>query len=742
MAEIEILVKGKNQANLDKLATDAKKAGKEVGDGLQKGFKEGEQASERTRKQIGDDLDKTAKKAKTSGEEGGKGYGEGFASAVNTAQGGPQAAVDGALEKIGGGGGAAAAGAAIGGLLIKGFSDLMAREDLGGVLSAQLGGTVQDAGRYGHLAGKIYADNYGNAIEDAAAGIKAVVQNKLVAANATDAELAKMSEMAMTVAKVTEEDANAVAQAAHHMLVNGLASSAEEAFDIITRASQNGLDVSHDLLDTLVEYSTKFRDLGLNGQDAMGLISQALKAGARDTDTAADALKEFAIRAQDGSVSTARGFRTIGLDANSMGEAIAAGGSRARAALGETLDGLRAIHEPIIRDQAAVDLFGTKAEDLGDALYGMNLHTVGKEMDEVAGATERAGKSMETSGQTVERAWRNTTNALTDFAAHEIRGVEAANDIAETIARGFKPEALAGTPVADSEWVKAYKERVDEAAHAWDREGSSIKKSTRSLEENIKVHQESMQLFESLAGAEITYQKAVDDATEAVKKNGKTVDIHTEKGRENKQALLDMADSAWAQISAMDANGESAANLTVTMATARDQFIDVARKMGMSGEAANHLADQLRLIPRDIQMYMGLHGQEAAENTIRTLKGHLIDLTNRPYVASIVVTEKHPAGGGKMFIGYGHGGVVGHAAEGGPRGNRVLVGEQGPEIVDLAPGSMVHSNADSQRMMAGGGGSGRSPETTVRFTGELDSYMATAWMKAYQDGLIRIEART
>lgn len=49
------------------------------------------------------------------------------------------------------------------------------------------------------------------------------------------------------------------------------------------------------------------------------------------------------------------------------------------------------------------------------------------------------------------------------------------------------------------------------------------------------------------------------------------------------------------------------------------------------------------------------------------------------------------------------GGVVGSAATGGVRNNRVWVGEQGPELLDLPPGSMVHSNPDSMRMAGGGG---------------------------------------
>jgi hypothetical protein len=53
-----------------------------------------------------------------------------------------------------------------------------------------------------------------------------------------------------------------------------------------------------------------------------------------------------------------------------------------------------------------------------------------------------------------------------------------------------------------------------------------------------------------------------------------------------------------------------------------------------------------------------------------------------------------------------HGGVTGAAASGGVRSNRTVVGEAGPEVVDLPPGATVHTTGDSARMLAGMGGGG------------------------------------
>ena len=58
--------------------------------------------------------------------------------------------------------------------------------------------------------------------------------------------------------------------------------------------------------------------------------------------------------------------------------------------------------------------------------------------------------------------------------------------------------------------------------------------------------------------------------------------------------------------------------------------------------------------------------------------------------------------------GLGGGGRVGAAATGGVRNNMTMVGEHGPELVDLPVGSRVKSNPDTKRMMgkSGGGGGG------------------------------------
>lgn len=66
--------------------------------------------------------------------------------------------------------------------------------------------------------------------------------------------------------------------------------------------------------------------------------------------------------------------------------------------------------------------------------------------------------------------------------------------------------------------------------------------------------------------------------------------------------------------------------------------------------------------------------------------------------------------------GYAHGGITG-AAGGGMRSGMKMVGEFGPELIQLPPSTRVHSNSDTRRMMASGKGGGGNMSITINSGG-------------------------
>ena len=63
--------------------------------------------------------------------------------------------------------------------------------------------------------------------------------------------------------------------------------------DILTIGFQNGANYSGELLDTMREYSPKFKELGLDADTAMAYLIQGAQNGAFNLDKVGDAMKEF-----------------------------------------------------------------------------------------------------------------------------------------------------------------------------------------------------------------------------------------------------------------------------------------------------------------------------------------------------------------------------------------------------------------------------------------------------------------
>jgi hypothetical protein len=321
--------------------------------------------------------------------------------------------------------GAALAGAAIGAALAAGVAGMMEKSKTDALLAAQLGAGPQMAAEFGKISGDLYAKGFGETAADVSNALKGVWQNGLVDEDAATADIERVTGRILTLGQVMTEDADRISSTVSQMIRTGMVKSAEEGFDLLARGTQQGINKSQDLLDVFNEYPTQFRKLGLDGPAAMGLLSQAIKAGARDSDTAADALKEFSIRAVDGSKTSAAGYKALGLDAKAMTAQMAAGGEGAAAGLDTVLDRLRAMKDPVAQSQAAVALFGTKAEDLGAALFSMDGTSAAAALGSVEGAAKKAGDTLAGStGAKLEQFKRKAQMALVDTMAKAVPYIE------------------------------------------------------------------------------------------------------------------------------------------------------------------------------------------------------------------------------------------------------------------------------------------------------------------------------
>lgn len=319
----------------------------------------------------------------------------------------------------------AAAFTGIGAVAAGGFASALNMEPVIDKMVAGIGAVEPLASDLGKAAADVYAGAWGDSMEDVAGAIEAVWKSGAITSSATTDELEAATAAAFDLSNVMGEEVGPVMVAVGQMVKTGLAANATEAFDIIARGQQLGLNKAEDLLDTFNEYSTQFRKLGLDGKEALGLISQGLRGGARDADIVADAFKEFSIRSIDGSKLTgesltaiaqesklttaeitkmtaegAKGLKGLGLDAEEMSRRIAMGGPTAKATLGLIIERLNAMKDPIERDAVGVGLFGSQWEDLGDAFRTLDVSTAVGSLGQVDGAMAGLSKTINDNAKT------------------------------------------------------------------------------------------------------------------------------------------------------------------------------------------------------------------------------------------------------------------------------------------------------------------------------------------------------
>ena len=206
----------------------------------------------------------------------------------------------------------------------------------------------------------VYGSNFGESMEDAAAGVSEVYK----ATKLTGDELAATTKGAYALADTFGYDVAESARAAKAMMTN-FGVSGEEAMGLIAAGAQNGLDYSGELIDSINEYSVQFAKLGFSADDMFNIFQQGADSGAWNLDKVGDAVKEFSIRSIDGSKTTTEAFEALGLNANEMMATFAAGGDDASIAFQGVLGALTAMDDEVQRDAIGVKLFGTQWEDLG-----------------------------------------------------------------------------------------------------------------------------------------------------------------------------------------------------------------------------------------------------------------------------------------------------------------------------------------------------------------------------------------
>ncbi|WP_026920030.1 phage tail tape measure protein [Gordonia polyisoprenivorans] len=428
---------GQAQGSLNDLGTQGRRTSDQlrgVGDGMgqaRRSIQTDTQAARRDIEGIGDSARRTSddirRSAGESGnafrdelgrmqgdsEEGGDSSGIGFIAGFGSklkglaGKGGAWGAALAALGVV-----SVGAGAKLADLTMQGFEIQSER----GFAQVKFGWTNDQLAQAGLAAGNAYAQTFGESIQSNINTVGIAIQTGLLNSNATAAQMQPVIEQLDTVSRLMGTEIPETAQAAGQMIKTGLATNATDAMDQLTVASQKGLNINGDLLDTMNEYSSQWQKVGIDGQTALGTISQMMQGGVRDADLAADALKEFSIRVIDGSDSTNDAFTSLGLNAEQTAAEFGKGGQAAATMADTVIDKLRGIQDPVERNRIGVELFGTQWEDVGKSIDGLDLSNARNELGNTSGAAQRAGDALASGpGASIEKIRKSLEVFVTDI---------------------------------------------------------------------------------------------------------------------------------------------------------------------------------------------------------------------------------------------------------------------------------------------------------------------------------------
>lgn len=300
-------------------------------------------------------------------------------------------------------GAAAAAGAmAVG--FIKSGNDYI--RTMNGI-SAQTGVTGEQLQQFGAIARSVYTSGKGENFQEVADALVNIQQ----ASGLAGAELEAATNSAMLLKDTFAMETNETTRAATALMKN-FGITAEEAYGIIAVGAQNGANKNGDLLDTLNEYSVHYKALGLDADQFIQSLIAGADAGSFSIDKIGDAVKEFTIRAKDGSKTSAEAFAAINLNAETMTAAFAAGGDAAEAAFFQTIKALNAMEDPVAKNAAGVALFGTMFEDLESGVLDTMASMADANVDAAAALRQMEAVKYNDIGYAITQISRSFSDAM------------------------------------------------------------------------------------------------------------------------------------------------------------------------------------------------------------------------------------------------------------------------------------------------------------------------------------------
>lgn len=192
--------------------------------------------------------------------------------------------------------------------------------------------------------------------------------------------------------------------------------------------------------------------------------------------------------------------------------------------------------------------------------------------------------------------------------------------------------------------ASAVQQSVDKMAKAADGGAGDVYALARALDYARDSAQKAATGMLGDRDAQRAFKQAVADAKAALAENGKTLNINTEAGRKNQAALDGIAASANKQAAAILDAGGTQTDYNARIESGRRQLEEMARKFGMSRDAAHLYAMEVLAIPSNVSTKIAMNIETRVDGTKVSL-GYFDRVLNAPAAG-----PRKAFGGGTTFV--------------------------------------------------------------------------------------------
>lgn len=260
---------------------------------------------------------------------------------------------------------------------------------------ASTGVSTNEMGKFRKEIMDLYKGNYGESINDVAEKMAKVKQ---VTGEMDPTKLKELTKNAITMGDTFGSDFTETIRGVQNLMTHfGL--TAQEAFDLFAKGSQEGLDYTDELGDNVAEYGGNFKQAGYSAQEYFQLLKNGTKNGAYNLDKVNDSINEVKNRLADGSIE-----KSIDIFSSGTQKAFK-NWQNGKGTMKDVIESIVKDINNCTNEQEALTMaqtaFGTMGEDANLKVV-KSLTSVGDEFKNVKGTMENTDKTR----------WDNTKSQL------------------------------------------------------------------------------------------------------------------------------------------------------------------------------------------------------------------------------------------------------------------------------------------------------------------------------------------